>query len=79
MDYKRQLGHRIYTRFEFRALLKRHRGPFKRGTGEEGGGGAAGGEGGDDQEDGRGEEGGGGFSPLRVGGGCDEATLLHCV
>ena len=29
MDYKRQLGHRIYTREQFRALLKRHRGPFK--------------------------------------------------
>jgi hypothetical protein len=28
MDYKRQLGHRIYTRSEFRALLKQHRGPF---------------------------------------------------
>ena len=26
MDYKRQLGHRIYTREQFRALLKRHRG-----------------------------------------------------
>ena len=30
MDYKRQLGHRIYTRAEFRALLQRHRGPFVR-------------------------------------------------
>jgi len=29
MDYKRQLGHRIYTREQFRALLKRHRGPFE--------------------------------------------------
>jgi len=29
MDYKRQLGHRIYTRREFRELLKKHRGPFK--------------------------------------------------
>jgi len=26
MDYKRQLGHRIYTRAQFRALLKQHRG-----------------------------------------------------
>ena len=29
MDYKRQLGHRIYSRSEFRALLSMHRGPFK--------------------------------------------------
>lgn len=29
MDYKRQLGHRIYTREQFRALLRRHRGPFR--------------------------------------------------
>ena len=28
MEYKRQLGHRIYSRTEFRGLLKRHRGPF---------------------------------------------------
>ena len=32
MDYKRQLGHRIYTREEFRALLKKHRGEFERGA-----------------------------------------------
>jgi hypothetical protein len=29
MDYKRQLGHRIYERHQFRTLLKRHRGPFQ--------------------------------------------------
>ena len=29
MDYKRQLGHRIYTRREFLALLKKHRGSFE--------------------------------------------------
>ncbi len=28
MEYKRQLGHRIYTREQFRSLLRRHRGPF---------------------------------------------------
>ena len=28
MDYKRQLGHRIYPRRAFRALLAQHRGPF---------------------------------------------------
>ena len=28
--YKRQLGHRIWPRDDFRALLERHRGPFER-------------------------------------------------
>lgn len=31
MDYKRQLGHRIYPRDDFRQLLRRHRGPFELG------------------------------------------------
>ena len=35
MDYKRQLGHRIYTRAEFRALLQKHRGPFEWRTADE--------------------------------------------
>jgi hypothetical protein len=38
MDYKRQLGHRIYTRAEFRQLLRRHRGPLKIGSDKSGGG-----------------------------------------
>ncbi|OLP77729.1 hypothetical protein AK812_SmicGene42180 [Symbiodinium microadriaticum] len=29
MEYKRQLGHRIYTRAEFLERLKRERGPFR--------------------------------------------------
>jgi hypothetical protein len=29
MEYKRQLGHRIWPREDFRALLKLHRGPFE--------------------------------------------------
>ncbi len=29
MEYKRQLGHRIWPREDFRALLKVHRGPFE--------------------------------------------------
>ncbi len=29
MEYKRQLGHRIWPRDDFRALLKQHRGPFQ--------------------------------------------------
>jgi hypothetical protein len=29
MEYKRQLGHRIWPREDFRALLKSHRGPFE--------------------------------------------------
>ena len=29
MDYKRQLGHRIYPREAFRQLLRQHRGPFE--------------------------------------------------
>jgi hypothetical protein len=29
MEYKRQLGHRIWPRDDFRALLKSHRGPFE--------------------------------------------------
>jgi len=35
MDYKRLLGHRIYTRAEFRALLQKHRGPFEWRTADE--------------------------------------------
>jgi hypothetical protein len=29
MEYKRQLGHRIWPRDDFRRLLARHRGPFE--------------------------------------------------
>merc|ERR1711879_99086 len=29
MEYKRELGHRIYPRADFLALLKQYRGPFR--------------------------------------------------
>ncbi len=45
MDYKRQLGHRIFPRSDFRNLLAQHRGPFRP---EEDAAGTAGGSGGGD-------------------------------
>merc|ERR1712048_1102249 len=33
MDYKRELGHRVYPRADFLALLKQYRGSFRQETG----------------------------------------------
>jgi hypothetical protein len=63
MEYKRKLGHRIYPRADFRALLRRHRGPF-----ELGGDGDGGGSGGAERE--------AAFEPLRRGERCPESQLL---
>lgn len=81
MDYKRQLGHRIYTRKQFRALLGQHRCPFR--MDEASGGEASGEPRAPEPEDalaglgGAARGGGAPFRPLRAGEVCEEAELLR--
>ena len=80
MDYKRQLGHRIYPRDDFRQLLRRHRGPFELGGGGGGGSGDGDGDGGGGSLDGGGEGGAkqraATLEPLGNGDAVGEAELL---
>ena len=61
MDYKRQLGQRVYPRHDFLALLRRHRGTFSTLGAREADAGAPA---------------GGAFDALRVGEACDSASLV---